>query len=556
MSVSAESRAAVQGLGRRLAERTPAKWIRSVALPLTLALLCLRSLADDGYLLQLDAVFGPKAPPLESGFSAPVWALQYVATELVGGELTGRLYAVGALFLAGFAPMALLRRAPWYAQCSAGVLGMLNPWVYARMVDGQWRIVIAGAGLFLWVAAWETLQARPGPRWAVLLAACGGAIAAFDPHMLGPVAVLGAAGTVAYRVWRRRDRLVWVATAAALHAVFLSYAAVSFFVDADRGAYATVRQFTRADFEFFRSVSSDEYGLLVNLAGLYGYWGERVGRFPLLNDDAPWWPLTTGVVIGAAVAGAWLRRDRAWLLVAGLVGLAASASTALPEGVDAAARLSSWIPLIGAYREPQKWSALWLVAVVVLSAGAVEALARRREARPSSSWLAPGLAYLLALCALFPAGVAQIRSVPEIVDPVVYPRYWYHSAEFLRREAGPDEVVLVLPWHLYQALAPSKGRVVANPADVFFPGRLVVPKNLEIPGRFSEVNSPYDEIGEVIRRQGHGSCATARAIRRHAVRWVLVLDGLESRQAVQGLRRCGFTLVQGAAGRTAVLRTG
>jgi hypothetical protein len=37
---------------------------------------------------------------------------------------------------------------------------------------------------------------------------------------------------------------------------------------------------------------------------------------------------------------------------------------------------------------------------------------------------------------------------------------------------------------------------------------------------------------------------------------VLVLDGLESGQAVQGLRRCGFTLVQGAAGRTAVLRTG
>jgi hypothetical protein len=236
--------------------------------------------------------------------------------------------------------------------------------------------------------------------------------------------------------------------------------------------------------------------------------------------------------------------------VCGVVGLAISASTALPGGVDAATSVARHVPLVAAYREPQKWSELWLVAIVVLSGSAVDALARRR--RP---WIGPALAYALVLCALFPAGVAQIRTVPSIVEPVEYPAYWFRTAQYLKRAVPDGEPILVLPWHLYQPLDVSERRVVANPARVVFPGRLVVPQNLEIPGRFSEVSSRYDRVGAVIRRRGYGSCAVARAIRREGVHWVLVLDGTEGRGATLGLRRCGFGIVQGRPGRTAVLRS-
>jgi hypothetical protein len=82
----------------------------------------------------------------------------------------------------------------------------------------------------------------------------------------------------------------------------------------------------------------------------------------------------------------------------------------------------------------------------------------------------------------------------------------------------------------------------------------VVPQNLEIPGRFTDVTSRYDRIGAVTEREGHASCAVARAIRDQGARWVLVLDGMEAREATAALRRCGFSLVQGRAGQTAVLR--
>lgn len=534
------------------------EWALAVGLPLALSLVCLRSFTRPGYLLQVDIVFGPRPGPVAAGFYAPVALLQNAAVELLGGQAAGRLYAAGALFIAGFAPMVLLRRAPWYARCFAGILGALNPWVYDRMVEGQWSVVVGGAGLFLWVAAWERLQARPGPGSAFLSSLAGAGTVAFSAHMLGPLAVLVLGGTARQRIWSDRRRLQWTLAALGMLAVLLSYGALSFFAGHAERTYQTVKQYTEADFAFFRSTPSPHYGLVVNLLGLYGYWAERLGRFPLAHEAAPWWPLTTGLLVGAALAGAYLQRSRAWLLPCGLLGLAVSASTATGAGRGAAVWLSQRVPLVGAYREPEKWSALWLLAVVTLAAGAVAELARparrRRAAGRYARAAAPALAYLLALAALFPAGETQIRAMPPILEPLEYPSYWYRTRSYLAHAVAHGDPVVVLPWHLYQPLPMSEGRLVANPARVFFPGEIVVPRNLEIPGRATDIVSRYDRLSVIIGREGHRSCALAREIRLLGVRWVLVLDAAQGARAGRTLRRCGFMLLEGRPGRTSVLR--
>jgi hypothetical protein len=529
-----------------------AGWLRSVVIPLALSLLCLRSVFRDGYLLQVDIGFGPRAWPIGWEISAPVAALEWAAVHTVGGQAAGKIYAVGALFLAGFGPMVLFRHAVWYAQCVAGFLGALNPFVYDRMIEGQWGVVVAAAGLFLWLAAWETLQAKPSLRRAAVVALCTDAIAAFDPHVLGPVAVLVLVGAIATRIWRHRERLRWSGVSLALLALLLLPGVIRFFVGSSSGGYGAVRQFTRADFDFFRSTTSPDYGLLVNLLGLFGYWGERIGRFPLAHGGQGWWPLATAVVVGTALPGAWLRRDRAWLLVCGLIGLALSASTAVPGGVGAAAWIAARIPLVAVYREPEKWSALWLLAVTVLAAGTVEALPRSRLlSRERARIAGPTLAYLLVLAALVPGGVSQARSLPTIVKPVLYPDYWYKTAAFLSRNVPDGEPIAVLPWHLYQPLRVSEGRLVANPAEVFFPGRLIVPHNVEIPGRATEITSRYDRIG--LAGRADGKCNLPRTLHRERIRWALVLDGAESAETVRRLRNCGYSLVQGRPGFTGLL---
>jgi hypothetical protein len=400
------------------------------------------------------------------------------------------------------------------------------------------------------------LQARPSFGRAALLALCAAGIVAFDPHALGPVAVLTVMGALWRRIWRDGERLRWTGVSVLMLGILLLYGMVSFFVGGSSGGYAAVRQFTRADFQFFRSTPSPDYGLLVNLVGLYGYWGERIGRFPLATGGHVWWPLTTAVIVGAALAGAWLRRDRAWLLIAGGVGLGLSASTAIPGGVDAATWLAARVPLTGAFREPQKWNSLWLLALVVLSGSAVQAISAwpGLPRRLSSRTLALFLADALAIAALLPAGISQIRAVPTIVTPLHYPRYWYSTAAFLGRSVPRDQPVVVLPWHLYQPLRASEGRLVANPARTFFPGRLITPHNIEIPGRRTEITSRYDSIGLVADAAASSGCTLARTLRRLQIRWALVLDGAESASTVSVLRRCGYLLVEGQPGLTAVLR--
>ena len=275
-------------------------------------------------------------------------------------------------------------------RCS-GLLAELNPWVFDRMVEGQWGVAVAAAGLFLWLAAWEALQTRPGAARAALLrrvarsswpsTPCGRPHGSPDHRCI-----------LWQRLWRDRDRLAGrlvrgdVRRAARVRRrPLLRRRALRQLRD--------VRQFTAPDFDFFRSVASDDYGLFVNLVGLYGYWGERIGRFPLATGGADWWPLTTAVIVGAAVLGASLRRDRAWLLLCGLFGLPLSASTALPGGVDAAVWLSPAFrssPLTASRRSGAR-SGSWLSSRCCRSGRAIagSAAGGRRRSPGRSRWRSP-----------------------------------------------------------------------------------------------------------------------------------------------------------------------
>jgi hypothetical protein len=138
------------------------------------------------------------------------------------------------------------------------------------------------------------------------------------------------------------------------------------------------------------------------------------------------------------------------------------------------------------------------------------------------------------------------------VKPLRYPDYWYATAAFLERTVPGDERIAVLPWHLYQPLRATEGRLAANPATVFFQGRLTAPRNLEIPGRATEIVSRYDGIGLAVGQDS--PCALARTLRELGIPWALVLDGADSSETMSKLRACDFSLVEGRPGFTGVLR--
>ncbi len=520
----------------------------ALVLPLAVTLLTLRSfLSPGGFVLQVDAVFGPRANASNGSFFIPVSLTLQALHAAVGGELSGRIAVAACMFLCGFGPMWLLRRRPWWAQCAAGLLGMLNPWTFDRVVEGQAPVAAAGGALFLWLSAYESLQRRPSLRRAVVLALTTVLPIALSANFAGIVAVLAVAAAITSKPWRDRQRLRWTAIAAGLAALALLYGVLPFFLSHGPGTYSAVQAYGRIDWEAFRPTADGRYGTLPALAGFYGEWAERTGRIPVATSGNPWWVVSTLALVALTVAGAIASPARRWLLAIGLVGIALSAATATSWGLDAAVWLSDRIPLLAAYRDTQKWLALWLLAVVVLGAE-VASTGWPWTRRP---WVGPAAAVAMALATLLPAGVNTLRETPRLTAPAAYPADWYAAAAVLQANVAADTPVAILPWHLYEPLA-FVGRLVSNPAPVFFPGSPITSNDAELPGEPAPPPSPGN-IGQLAVAPEPRPCALADALRSIGARWVVVEQTVGADDVLRRLRPCGFEVVEGGPGRTSVL---
>jgi hypothetical protein len=459
----------------------------------------------------------------------------------------GRLYVVGVVFTCAWAPMFLFRYQPFWVQAPVGALGVLNPWVYDRVVEGQWGIAMAAALLFLWLGAFESLLLSPGWRRVAALAGVGVVVAMFSAHFIGMILVLTLVGTIMSGLTRRRSRYWWSLAASAVLGACLLYGAVPFFTGAGAQSSARVLGFQAADFAFFRSTPDARYGLGINLLGLQGYWGERLQRFATADGGFGWWPLGSLVLTGLALAGAWARRRRAWLLASAAVGLLASASTALPGGVAVAASASRVVPLVAGYREPEKWSALWLLALVVLSGELLTWLAvSGRET------VGQVLAAVMGIAILLPSGMTMIRGLPTTLTPVVYPADWTSAAAYLSSHDADGARVAVLPWHRYITLPFTGSRKTQNPASVIFPGHLIESTDPEIPRGKSETPG-LEDIGAAALGGSATACDLAVAMRAHGITRVVVEPLLEGPTNTEELLACGFRLDFGSRGRVMVL---
>ena len=205
-------------------------------------------------------------------------------------------------------------------------------------------------------------------------------------------------------------------------------------------------------------------------------------------------------------------------------------------------------PVIFSFREPEKFSAMWLVATVVLIGHFLGSL--DEHAPPGLSQRATtGAAAVIAVLLLLGAGRVPGLLAPTL-RPVAYPADWYATSTYLERHPVRGRTA-VLPWHHYFSLPFADDRLVQNPAEVFFPGDLLTAQEPEIAPGTTDSTSDILSAATAPGRQG---CRLAQALRGHGVTQVVVLPFLEGPADLEDLRRCGFDLVQGRTTSAAVAR--
>jgi hypothetical protein len=448
---------------------------------------------------------GPRHFSLSTDFSSGtlVQGLLVVASAVVSAEITTKLLILVALFAAGLGAFRALPVGGFVPRAMAGVVYVVNPFVYGRIHYGQ-LLLIAGYALLPWIAArLLALMREPGWRPALILAAELTALGILDLHLLIPAGVLVVATAAGFGISRRADpryltglsRNLALALGATLAAS--SYWLIPLLTGSSSEGRA-IANVGAADLAAFGASSDPDLGLVPNLLGLYGFWAEDTGRFTSMKAFVPLWPMILLILVGLGALGAKAVSQRQlevdfvggqpWvfaLVGAGAIALILEAGVASAVTEPLVRFLDTFFPPYRGMRDAGKWAAL--IALVYAQLIPLGAIVLLRWVKENVTFgridvvvaLTTGL--LLALPLYYGNGL--LYGINGEVRPSAYPPGWYQADKLLAADPHPGRT-LFLPWHLYLGLdfLRNINNVVASPAPSFFSVPVVVSQDPEIFG--------------------------------------------------------------------------
>jgi hypothetical protein len=364
----------------------------------------------------------------------------------------------------------------------AGLMYMLNPYVYERFFVGQW-LVLLGYGffpfmVFLLVRYFEKREWRRFLRFAIafsmypLLSLHWAYIAA------GFLFVYGVVRVAREQSWKSLAGISALKKTMTLAVIFLlvnGYWMYGFF-DASSG----FSRFTLADFEAFSSLPDPHFGIWFNILSLYGIWAND---FFSHKDFFSGWYVITPVVLVFAGIGAY-RKIRKGSTLALAVALAFAPALLLAVGygdpltrplIDVCYR---YVPFFSGLRDTEKIVGVLAFAYALYVPVGVSYLFKaiaKRFARGRADQIRQASVICVAVIPFLWAGSLLWAGYGQLA-PHAYPDGWY-GAEYALRSDSTTKNVLILPWHSYIRLNFAGGAMVANPGGVFFSTPTIVGKD-------------------------------------------------------------------------------
>ncbi len=477
-------------------------------------------LLGPGYWLFGDMVFVPEQPwkaawlGLDGALprAVPMDALVSLVTQVVPGSWVQRGLLVGGFVLGGVGIGRATREHAWFARAAAIVLLLWNPWVYERLLIGQWAILLGYLALPWVVLAARRLRADPRRGWPEA------AIAVTVAAVCSPSSGVMAAVALAV-LGLTRDRWTWLVTAVVGLVANLTWLVPALTADAAEVS-------TDGVFAGFAARAESGAGLLASLASLGGIW--KTSILPDARTGAVLVVLSCLLTVAAAAGlrravrehpGEWRR-----LAALGLGALVIAAAPAVPGGAEVLEDLASRLPGLALLRDSHRFLAPLGVVLALGAAGAATAV--REQVRPGRGalWSVVGL-IVVAPVLLLPA---LAWGAAGELERSSYPSEWDEVADALGEDPGR---VVVLPWEgSYRGYHWNHRRAVLDPAPRFFPGEVLVDDRVLLDDGVVPAEDP--RVGEV--RRALAAADPAAALREVGVRWVVVEKGMAAVDRPEG----------------------
>lgn len=463
-----------------------------------LSLLILAPLLGPGYYLALDMQFGPNSfaeqqfddlygyAPSSYGAYLPVRLALAAVSQLLPVEIVEKLLLFAILFLCGMGAHCSLPKELGNARYFAGLLYMLNPFVFVRFLAGHWTLLLSYALFPPAIALFRDFLKKPDGCSAFAGVALITTAAAVSSH---GVAMLLLCYAVLFIVHAARNgpRPVLLKRSAFLAALVL--AMNLFWIAPTLMLYSQTYSPVSAE-AYMKAFGAIGGGMPLPLALLtmHGFWREG---YTYTKDVAGLWYVPFAAILLIACLGfaMLLKKDRtlalslaaafaiSFLLALGLEGPLAWIFTALPQ-------------LSFIFRDSQKFVALLALSYSVLGAYGVHAAAEICRKRWKRIPVHVPLLVLLAVPVICNYGFFGFLGQ---AGPTQYPDEWKSAEAVMSADATPGNVLL-LPLHLYNHYdwVNCSVKTLAVPEAQFFSRPVISGHSVEMKDVWSDTNIPSE----------------------------------------------------------------
>lgn len=450
----------------------------SIIVFMTISLLIWLSF-DSQYILALDMIFPAKNSLNNFYFLYPSLIIDSTSWVIQ------RIYLISAMFVSGYSMYNLLYKISRsrLAGLYAGILYMINPYIYVRILAGHLYILLSYAVLPLLLIAFidfvEKKEQKEMIKFIFLLT-----FVSLSVHLVVLALIVM---SVIFLFWFNKHRDLSISKIILLSAILFTLLN-SYWIIPVLTAKDTVLD--NINDEHF-NIYAPKIGSLedrFNIAGMYGFWREG---YTYAKDFIPYWQVLLAFIIYLSINGfTSYYKDlkvgiyaRAFAVI-GILGFILATGINGPFG-----GFNHWLydnTILKGFRDSHKFVAMLVLCYAVLGGlglSRFEALSEKKNYFKVIIGIALIIPFIYSFT-FFNGFAGQIK-------PTDYPADWYEVNDLLKQD-GQDFKILFLPWHGYMDFkwVNNTQKRIANPSRNFFDKEVISATNAEIGNIYRQDNAP------------------------------------------------------------------
>ncbi len=432
--------------------------------------LIISPLLAPGFILTLDL------PPTDKLNISPITSTDFLLSVIfyllhlvIPNYIIQKLILTAALTLSFWGMYRLVPVGSSVFRLFAGIFYMVNPFVYERLISGQWLLVL-GYSLFPWIIS-SVIQFLKNSSIGnvIILSLLFSMLINISLHFF----VLAVVFFLLYAVISLfadlpgfKRNFIGILKLSGFTLLFNLNWIIGIFITGPT-LWQSFSAIGQKDLLSFQSIADPTFGLILNLLGGFGFWAEAHNYFISSKSLFPLWPAVTVALIGLSLLGFYLSMKKnnnisltVTLGILFLLSLNLAAGIALANLAPIISDLYDKLPVLRGFREPQKLIAIVMFCFAYFGGIGFEWLNERIQAKKHFITAVFILLPLIYTLPIFFGFWGQLK-------PVFYPSSWKEVNEILKKDKD-NFLTLFFPWHQYMRFRFANNVVMANPAMHYF----------------------------------------------------------------------------------------